>query len=125
MKQKTHNENKEKKKNRKNDQTRLFKLKYELLKISANLQTEFAPEAHLAVGQWLEELNVEIFRMFRVGTLKPTASRIEGQDLIRIPRYWVRILTQTSPVLTEVFLGVLQSVHINFGTVSPLGCLKT
>jgi hypothetical protein len=38
---------------RKNDQTRLFKLKYELLKISTNLRTEFAAETHLAVGQWL------------------------------------------------------------------------
>jgi hypothetical protein len=29
---------------RKNEQTRLFKLKYELIKISTNLQTEFAVE---------------------------------------------------------------------------------
>jgi hypothetical protein len=33
----------------------LFKLKYELLKISINLQTQFAEETHLAVGQWLEK----------------------------------------------------------------------
>jgi hypothetical protein len=54
-------------KKRKNYQTRLFKLKYELLKISTNLQTELAAETHLAVGQWLEEQpNIENFRMFRV-----------------------------------------------------------
>jgi hypothetical protein len=69
-------------KKRKNDRTRLFKLKYLLLKIYTNVQTEFAAETNLAVGQWLEEqLNIEKFRMFRVGTRKPTASRTEGQDL--------------------------------------------
>jgi hypothetical protein len=37
----------------------------------------------MAVGQWLEEqLNIETFRMLRVGTRKPTASRTEGQDLV-------------------------------------------
>jgi hypothetical protein len=46
------------------DETRLFKLKYELLRVSTNLQTKFAAETHLAVGQWLEELNIEIFQMF-------------------------------------------------------------
>jgi hypothetical protein len=66
----------------KKDQTRLFKLKYELVQISANLRTEFAAEKHLPVGQLLEEqLNIEKFRMFRVGTHKPTASRTEGQNL--------------------------------------------
>jgi hypothetical protein len=56
---------------------------YRLLKISTNLQIEFAARTHLAVGQWLEEqLNVEKFRMFRVGTRKPTASRTEGQNLV-------------------------------------------
>jgi hypothetical protein len=54
----------------------------ELLKISTNIQTEFVARTHLAVGQWLEEqLNIETFRMFRVGTRKPTASRRERQDL--------------------------------------------
>jgi hypothetical protein len=49
-----------------------------LLKISTNLQTEFPAETRLAVGQWLEEqLNIDKFRMFRVGTRKPTASRTE------------------------------------------------
>jgi hypothetical protein len=58
-----------------NDQTGLFKLKY-------GLQTEFAAETHLDVGQWPEEqLNIEKFRMLRVGTRKPTASRTEGQNL--------------------------------------------
>jgi hypothetical protein len=66
----------------KNDQTRLLKLNYALLKISTNLQTECAAETRLAVGQWLEEqLNIDKFRMFRVGTRKPTASRTEGQNL--------------------------------------------
>jgi hypothetical protein len=47
--------------------TRVFKFKYDLLKMSTNLQTEFAARAHLAVGQWLEEqLNIEKFRMFRI-----------------------------------------------------------
>jgi hypothetical protein len=42
-----------------------FKLKYDLLKMSTNSQTEFAATTHLAVGQWVEEqLNVEKFRMF-------------------------------------------------------------
>jgi hypothetical protein len=55
--------------------------KCRLLKISRNLQTEFAARTHLAVGQWLEEqLNVEKFRMFRVGTRKPSASRTGGQN---------------------------------------------
>jgi hypothetical protein len=60
----------------------LFKLKYVFLKIFTTLQTEFAARTHLAAGQWLEEqLNVEKFRMFLVGTRKPTASRREGQNL--------------------------------------------
>jgi hypothetical protein len=59
----------------------LFKLKYELLKISINLETELAAETHLAVGQWLkQQLNIEKCRIFRVGTRKPTASRTEGQN---------------------------------------------
>jgi hypothetical protein len=37
-------------KKRQNDQTRLFKLKCKLLKMSINVQTEFAAETHLAVG---------------------------------------------------------------------------
>jgi hypothetical protein len=39
----------------KKDQTRLVKLKYELLKISTNVLTESAAETHLALGRWLEE----------------------------------------------------------------------
>jgi hypothetical protein len=51
--------------------------------MSTNLQTEFAARTHLPVGEWLEEqLNVEKFRMFRVGTRKTTASRTEGQNLV-------------------------------------------
>jgi hypothetical protein len=51
--------------------------------MSTNLPTEFTARTHLAVGQWLEEqINVEKFRMFRVGTCKPTASRTEGQNLM-------------------------------------------
>jgi hypothetical protein len=70
-------------KKRKNDKTRFLKLKYELLKISTNLQTDFAAETHLAAGQWLEEqLNIQTYRMFRVGTRKPTASRTGVQDLM-------------------------------------------
>jgi hypothetical protein len=63
-------------------------LQYRLLKLSTNLQTEFAARTHLAVGQWLEEqLNVEKFRMFRVGTRKPTASRTEGQNLMPLKTF--------------------------------------
>jgi hypothetical protein len=40
---------------------KMIKLKYRLLKISTNLQTEFAARTHLAVGQWMEELNWKIF----------------------------------------------------------------
>jgi hypothetical protein len=65
-----------------NCQANLFKLKYNLLKISINSQTEFAATTHLAVGQWAEEqLNLDNFRMFREGTRKPTLSRTEGQNL--------------------------------------------
>jgi hypothetical protein len=61
---------------------------YRLLKISTNLQTEFAARIRLAVGQWLQEqLNVENFRMFRVGTRKPTASRTEGQNLVPLKTF--------------------------------------
>jgi hypothetical protein len=37
------------------DHLRRFTLKYDLLKISVDLQTAFAAETHLAVGQWLKE----------------------------------------------------------------------
>jgi hypothetical protein len=43
--------NKKTTKERKIDQLRLFKLKYDLLKISVDFQTAFAAEAHLAEGQ--------------------------------------------------------------------------
>jgi hypothetical protein len=66
------------------DQRRLFKLKHVLLKISVDLQTEFAADTHLAEGQWLkEQLNVVKLRMFRVETSRPTVSRTEGQYLVQ------------------------------------------
>jgi hypothetical protein len=40
-------------KQRKMDQLRLFKLKYDLLKIFVDLQTAFAADTNLAEGQWL------------------------------------------------------------------------
>jgi hypothetical protein len=56
-------------KQRKIDQLRLFTLKYDLLKISVDLQTAFAADTHLADGQWLRvQLNVLKLRMFLVGT---------------------------------------------------------
>jgi hypothetical protein len=64
------------------NQLRLFKLQYDLLKISIDLQTALAADAHLAEGQWLkEQLNVVKLRMFRVGTRRPTVFRTEGQYL--------------------------------------------
>jgi hypothetical protein len=68
---------------RKMYQLRLFKLKHDLLKISVGLQTAFAPDTHLAEGQWLkEQLNMVKLCMFRVGTRMPTVSRTEGQYLV-------------------------------------------
>jgi hypothetical protein len=65
------------------DQLRLFKLKYELLKISIDLPTALAAETHLAEGQWLkEQLKAVKLRMFRVGTRRQTVSRTEGQYLV-------------------------------------------
>jgi hypothetical protein len=76
----THNKTNKK---TKMDQLRLFKLKYDLLKISVDLQTAFAADTHLFEGQWLkEQLNVVKLRMFRVGTRRPTVSRTEGQYLV-------------------------------------------
>jgi hypothetical protein len=46
---------KERRKQQKMDHLRLFTLKYDLLKISVDLQTAFAAETHLAEGQWLKE----------------------------------------------------------------------
>jgi hypothetical protein len=61
-------------------QAKHIKLKYDLLKISTNSQTEFAATTHLAVGQWVEEqLNVENCRMFREGTRKPTHQGQRGK----------------------------------------------
>jgi hypothetical protein len=41
------------------DHLRLFTLKYDLLKISVDLQTASAADTRLAEGQWLkEQLNV-------------------------------------------------------------------
>jgi hypothetical protein len=49
-----------------------FNFKHKFLKVSVDLQTALAAEAHLAEGEWLEELqNVEMFRMFRAGTFTP------------------------------------------------------
>jgi hypothetical protein len=65
------------------DQLTIFTLKYDLLKISVDLQTAFAAETQLAEGQWLKEhLNMLKLRMFRVGTRMPTVSRTEGQCLV-------------------------------------------
>jgi hypothetical protein len=64
------------------------KLKHDLLKISVDLQTEFAADTHLAEGQWLkEQLNVVKLRMFRVGTRMPTVSRTEGQCLVPLKTF--------------------------------------
>jgi hypothetical protein len=61
------------------DQLRLFKLKYDLLQISGDLQTAFSADTHLAEGQWLtEQLNVVKLSMFRVGTQIPTVFRTLG-----------------------------------------------
>jgi hypothetical protein len=69
--------------NKKVVQLRPFKLKHDLLKISIDVQTALAADTHLAEGQWLkEQLNVVKLRMFRVGTRRPTVSRIEGQYLV-------------------------------------------
>jgi hypothetical protein len=75
-------------KQRKVDQLRLFKLEHDLLKISLDLQTAFAADAHLAEGQWLkEQLNVVKLRMFRVGARMPTVSRTEGQYLVPLKTF--------------------------------------
>jgi hypothetical protein len=56
--------------------------------VSTNLQTEFAAETYLAVGQWLvEQMNIEEFRMIRVGTRKPTALRTDWQDLVPLQTF--------------------------------------
>jgi hypothetical protein len=49
------NYNKRNKNPRKIDRLRLLPLKYDLLKISVDIQTVFAAETHLAEGQWLTE----------------------------------------------------------------------
>jgi hypothetical protein len=70
------------------DQIRLFTLKYDVVKISVDLQTAFAVETHLTEGQWLkEELNVVKLRMFRVGERMPTVSRTEGQCLVPLKTF--------------------------------------
>jgi hypothetical protein len=46
---------KETKNQRKMDQLRLFTLKYDLLKISVDLQTAFAADTHLAEWKWHKE----------------------------------------------------------------------
>jgi hypothetical protein len=67
---------------------RLFTFKYDLLKISVYLQTEFAAETHPAEGQWLkEQLNVLKLRMFRVGTRMPTVSRTDGHCLVPLKTF--------------------------------------
>jgi hypothetical protein len=70
------------------DQLRLFALKHELLKITADVQTAFATDTHLAEGQWLkEQLNVLKLRMFRVGTRMSTVSRTDGQCLVPLKTF--------------------------------------
>jgi hypothetical protein len=70
------------------DQLRLFTFKYDLPKISVDLQTAFAAETRLAEGQWLkEQLNVLKLLMFRVGTLMTTVSRTEGQCLVPLKAF--------------------------------------
>jgi hypothetical protein len=70
------------------DELRLFKLKYDLLKISLNLHPAFTADTHLAEGQWLkEELNMVKLHMFRVGTRIPTVSRTEGQYLVPLKTF--------------------------------------
>jgi hypothetical protein len=74
---------KETTKQRKMDQLRRFTLKYDLLKISLDLQTAFAAKTHLAEGQWLkEQLNLTKLSVLRVGTRMPNVSRAEGQCLV-------------------------------------------
>jgi hypothetical protein len=49
------------------DQLRLFKFKHDLLKISVDLQTAFAADAHLSEGRWLKgQLKMVKLRMFQV-----------------------------------------------------------
>jgi hypothetical protein len=70
------------------DPLKLFKLKHDLLKISVGLQTAFAPDTHLAEGQWLkEQLNVVKLRMFRVETRMSTVFRTEGQYLVPLKTF--------------------------------------
>jgi hypothetical protein len=70
------------------DHLRVFKLKHDLLKISADLQTPFAADTHLAEGQWLKkQLKVVKLRMFRVGTRMPSVSRTEGQYLVPLKTF--------------------------------------
>jgi hypothetical protein len=82
-KQTTRITTKETTKQRKIDHLRLFTLKYDLLKISVDLQTASAAETQLAEGQGLkEQMNVLKLRMFRVGTRMPTVSGTGGQYLV-------------------------------------------
>jgi hypothetical protein len=75
-------------KQRKMDQLRIFKLKHDLLKISADLQTAFAADTHLAEGQWLkEQLNAVKLHMFRVGTRMQTVSRAAGHCLVPVETF--------------------------------------
>jgi hypothetical protein len=70
------------------DQLRLFTLKYDVLKMSVDIQTAFAAETHLAEGQWLkEQLNGLNIRIFRVGTRMPTVSKTAGQFLVPLKAF--------------------------------------
>jgi fumarate reductase subunit C len=74
------------------------------VKISTDLQTTFAAEAHLAQGQWLwEQQNVEKFRMFREGTRIPTVIIIIIIIII-IQRPQIATCYRTLICVGEVFL---------------------
>jgi hypothetical protein len=64
------------------NQCRLFTFKRKFLKISVDLHSALAAEAHLAEGQWLEEQpSVVHLRMYRAGTRKPIVSGRKEQNL--------------------------------------------
>jgi hypothetical protein len=89
------------------NQLRLFKLQYDLLKTSIDLQTALAADTHLAEGQWLKErLNVAKLRMFRVGTRRQTVSRTEGQFIV--PQKAL-IRNNNSILFNSLFINVLNS----------------
>jgi hypothetical protein len=91
------------------NQTGFLKLKYELLKISTNLQTKFAAETHLSVGQWLEEqMNIQKFRIFPVGTRKPTVSRTGGQNLVPLKTF----IKNRAPIWRRLTYNVCKLIYL-------------